>query len=121
MVACGPSKKEELQTLKDEVIAVHDEVMPKIGELRKTRMALQALADSVMVSDSTQAMKLISLASDISAANEGMMQWMRAFEPEFEGTNEEIEAYLEDQKVMVQKVRDDMNGSLAKGKEALGN
>ena len=121
LVACGPSKKEELQTLKDEVIAIHDEVMPKMGELRKTRMALESLADSLMTTDSTKAAMFIELASDISMANEGMMEWMRAFEPEFEGTDEEIQQYLEEQKVAVQKVKDNMNGSLEKGKEALGN
>ncbi|WP_436517606.1 hypothetical protein [Ekhidna sp. To15] len=119
LMACGPSKKEELQTLKDEVLAIHDEVMPKMGELRKTRKGLEALADSLMATDSTQAIKISSLAADISAANEGMMQWMRAFEPEFEGTDEEIQKYLEEQKVAVQKVKDDMNESLESGKKAL--
>ena len=121
LFSCGPSQQEELQTLKDEVIAIHDEVMPKMGELRKTRMALEALADSVIVSDSVRAQSLSAFASDIAAANEGMMQWMRNFEPEFEGTNEEIKAYLEEQKIAVTKVKDDMNASLASGKEALGN
>ncbi|MEP1035216.1 hypothetical protein [Ekhidna sp.] len=119
LLACEPSKKAELQTLKDEVIAIHDEVMPKMGELRKTRMTLEALADSLMESDSTRATMFGSLASDISNANEGMRQWMRAFEPEFEGTEEERMKYFKEQKVAVQKVKEDMNGSLAKGKEAL--
>ncbi len=119
LAACGPSKKEELQTLKDEVIAIHDEVMPKMGELRKTRMALESLADSLVETDSTRASMLNSLASDISAANESMMTWMRAFEPEFEGTDEEIQQYFEEQKIAVQKVKDDMNESLDSGKEAL--
>ncbi len=118
-VACGPSKKDELKALKDEVMTIHDEVMPKMGELRKTRKALEAMADSVMATDSTNAQMFSKLAEDISDANEGMMEWMRAFEPEFEGTDEEIQAYLEGQKVAVEKVRDDMNNSLAKGKEVL--
>lgn len=121
LVACGPSKKEELQTLKDEVIAIHDEVMPKMGELRKTRIALEALADSLMQTDSTRAMNINSLASDIASANEGMMQWMRAFEPDFEGTDEEIKQYLEEQKVAVKKVQEDMIESLESGKEGLKN
>lgn len=110
-----------VDSLRSQVLAIHDEVMPKMGELRKTRMALEALADSIVVSDSARAETLNSLASDIAAANEGMMQWMRAYEPEFEGTDEEIETYLNEQKIAVAKVRDDMNESLESGKEALGN
>lgn len=121
LASCGPSKTEELQQLKGDVMVIHDEVMPKMGELRKTRMALEALADSIAVSDSARAETLNSLASDIAEANEGMMQWMRAYEPEFEGTDEEIEAYLNEQKIAVEKVRDDMNESLESGQEALGN
>lgn len=110
-----------LDSLKSQVLAIHDEVMPKIGKLRKTRIELETLADSLMAVDSTRAAIFTSLASDIAGASEGMMQWMRSFEPDFEGTDEEIKQYLENQRVAVQKVKEDMNSSLAKGEEALGN
>lgn len=119
LVACGPSKKDELNQLKDEVIAIHDEVMPKMGELRNVRKQLMLQADSLMESDSVRAAVLTTAANDIAAANEGMMQWMRNYEPEFEGTDEEIKQYLEDQKIAIQKVKDNMLGSVAKGKEVL--
>ena len=120
LVACGPSPKEELQVLKDEVIAIHDEVMPKINELKKTAKELQAMADSsLMESDSANAQFYDALAKDIINANESMMQWMHQFESDFKGTNEEVKKYLEDQKVSIQQVKDDMNGSLEKGKEVL--
>ena len=119
LAACGPSKKEELQTLKSEVMAIHDEVMPKMGELRRTRKDLLLQADSLMETNPERAAMLTTVADEIGNANEGMMQWMRAYEPEFEGTDEEIKQYLEDQKVAIQKVKDDMNGSLQKGKGVL--
>ena len=120
VVACSPSKENELKTLKDEVMAIHDEVMPKIGDLRKMRMELESLSDSLMATDSTRAMELSSLAADISDASEGMMVWMRNYEPEFEGTEEEIKAYLEGQKVSIQKVKEDMLESMESGAQALG-
>ena len=120
VVACSPSKENELKTLKDEVMAIHDEVMPKIGDLRKVRMELESLSDSLMATDSTRAMELSSLAADISDASEGMMVWMRNYEPEFEGTEEEIKAYLEGQKVSIQKVKEDMLESMESGALALG-
>ncbi|WP_462247792.1 hypothetical protein [Ekhidna sp.] len=120
VVACSPSKENELKTLKDEVMAIHDEVMPKIGDLRKVRMELESLSDSLMATDSTRAMELSSLAADISDASEGMMMWMRNYEPEFEGTEAEIKAYLEGQKVSIQKVKEDMLESMESGEQALG-
>ncbi|WP_420576009.1 hypothetical protein [Ekhidna sp.] len=119
LAACGPSKKEELQTLKSEVMAIHDEVMPKMGELRRTRKDLLLQADSLMESNPDRAAMLTTVADEIGNANEGMMQWMRAYEPEFEGTDEEIKQYLEDQKVAIQKVKDEMIESLKKGNDVL--
>ena len=119
--SCQSSQESELGTLKDEVMSIHDEVMPKMGELRRVRKSLLIQADSLVGIDSIASSKLTYLRDEIDNANEGMMQWMRNFEPEFEGTNEEIKAYLEEQKIAVTKVKDDMNASLASGKEALGN
>lgn len=119
LAACGPSQKEELQQLKDEVIAIHDEVMPKMGELRRTRKDLLLQADSLMETDTDRAAMLTTVADEIADANESMMEWMRAFEPEFEGTDEEIRQYLEDQKIAIQEVKENMNGALAKGKDVL--
>lgn len=121
LVACGPSEKEELNQLKDEVISIHDEVMPKMGELRRTRKDLLLQADSLVDIDSVRAALLTSIADQIGEANEGMMQWMRNYEPEFEGTNEEVKQYLEDQRIAIKQVKEDMNKSLAKGKEVLGD
>ena len=121
LLACGSAKQEEQQALKDEVMAIHDEVMPKMGELRRARKDLMLQADSLAETNPERAALLDAAAEEIAAASEGMMQWMREYEPEFEGTDEEIVQYLQDQKVAVQKVKDDMMGSLEKGLGALEN
>lgn len=119
ILACTSSKKNEIKLLKDEVIAIHDEVMPKMGELRRARKSLMLQADTIMGSDSTRAMMLKGLADDLGNANEGMMQWMRNYEPEFDGTDEEVMSYLGDQKKSIQQVKEDMLESLKKGEEAM--
>ncbi|WP_425392686.1 hypothetical protein [Ekhidna sp.] len=122
LFSCASSgDKEELSSLKDEVMAIHDEVMPKMGELRRARKDLLLQADSLMESNPDRAAMLTTVADEIADANESMMQWMRAYEPEFEGTDEEIKQYLEDQKKAIQEVKEQMNGSLAKGQEILEN
>lgn len=120
VLSCQPTKEgTDLGDLKAEVMAIHDEVMPKIGELRRARKDLMLQADSIVESDSSRAFMLNEIAVEIESANESMMEWMRAFEPEFEGTDEEIETYLEEQKKSIQKVKDDMEDALKKGMDAL--
>lgn len=115
-VACStPTKdKVDIPALKAEVIAIHDEVMPKMGELRSVSKALTQAA----IADTTKA-EWAMVAEEISDANASMMTWMRGFEPNFEGTEEEIVAYLQDQKQKVEQVKESMNSSLAKGKSLL--
>ncbi len=120
IVSCQPGKKSEIQKMKDVVISIHDEVMPKMGELRRTRRNLMLQADSLAEKDSIRISLLNIAASEIEVANEAMMEWMRSYEPEFEGTDEEILQYLEEQKVGIEEVKEAMATSLKKGKKVLG-
>lgn len=117
--SCQSAGENEIKILKDEVMAVHDEVMPKMGELRRTRKSLMLQADSLLQIDSLRSAELSTLAAEIESANEGMMQWMRAFEPDFEGTDEEIKTYFEAQKESIQQVKEAMENSLLNGKKAI--
>lgn len=116
LTSCTTSSKNavDIPTLKSEVMAIHDEVMPKMGELRKTSKELRSVAEE----DSSK-VQWVETADLISNADESMMVWMRGFEPNYEGSNQEIIRYLQDQKVKIERVREDINGSLAKGKSLL--
>ncbi len=124
ITSCGDGGKAEREALRDEVIAIHDEVMPKMGDLRKVRKSLEAMADtlatdSMMLAD---AEKIRALAKEIEDANESMMAWMRQFEPGImeDGTpHGEVMAYLKEQKEAIDKVKQDMLESLSKGQEAI--
>ena len=94
--------------------------MPKMGALRRVRKDLMLQADSIVELDSAKAQMLNGLANDIGNASEGMMQWMRAYEPDFEGTEEELRAYFEEQKQAIQEVKNQMESTLAMGEKALG-
>ena len=120
LYACQPAaNKNEIKDLREEVMEIHDEVMPKMGDLMKVQKELKMLADSLKTLDSEKAELFSAAAENIANANEGMMQWMRAYEPDMEGEKEAILEYLEKQKELIQKVKDDMNGSLEKGKKML--
>ena len=123
LIACNPSAKKEgnrdLQGLKDEVMAIHDEVMPKMGELRKARKELMFLADSIVTIDSSKAQKMINAANELDRANEGMMVWMRQYEPQFEASEDSLWNYYANQKELIQKVSEEMFLELKKGQDLL--
>lgn len=108
--------------LKEEVIAIHDEVMPHMGKLQSLQKELTEKADLLALEDSVgqreQILDLRNTAADLGLAYEGMFVWMRQFEPDQgELTEEEYEAYLNDQKILVKKVNQDINRALEKAEE----
>lgn len=121
ILSCQPSGKEQvdLKALKNEVFDIHDEVMPKMGDLRRVRKAIMLQADSIQALDSVGADRLIEASDKLAAANESMMDWMRNFDPDFEGTYEERLQYLNQQKEGIIQVRDDMLSSLEAGEKII--
>lgn len=119
-VACNTQSKEaEEKPLMEQVMDVHDAVMPKMGDLMKTKKRLLAKANAMMSTDSAMATNLQMLAEEVDLANESMMDWMRNFDPNFTGTEDEVKSYLTKKKEGIEKVAKAMNSKLAEGKEAL--
>jgi len=113
--ACNSEKKEQ-QELFDEVMLLHDEVMPKMGSLRGLSAELSLKADSLAQDSITNSTLKVDemrrLSKKLKDANEGMMEWMRQFEQVEEGTpHGEVIQYLTAQREQIQKVRDDMLNS----------
>lgn len=123
--ACSPSQSDENKKRRDEIIAVHDEVMPKMGQLKNLeKIALQKAEELSMSSesDSSKVQDLKDLALQLDQAYEGMFVWMRQYEVEDgEKTPEEIKAYLEDQMVLVSDVNKKMKEALSKADSLLKN
>ena len=123
--SCSDGGQAEREALRDEVMAIHDEVMPKMGDFRKLQKQIASLSDSLRTMESIDTNRLNDLAArgvEIAAAQEGMMAWMRQYNPEImqDGTpHEEVMSYLEEQKAAIEKVRDQMMQALASGEEAL--
>lgn len=123
--SCSDGGQAERDALRDEVMAIHDEVMPKMGDFRKLGKQIEILSDSLRKADSIDTNRLNDLAArgvEIAAAQEGMMAWMRQYNPEImqDGTpHEEVMSYLEKQKAAIEKVRDQMIQALSAGEEAL--
>lgn len=70
-------KNPENQKLLDEIMAAHDEVMPKMGYMADLQAKLTALSKTTK--DKANSEKLTSAAQKLADADEAMMVWMEKF------------------------------------------
>ena len=127
-ISCNnPSEeKNKYDSLYNQVIAVHDEVMPKMGELSGLSQQLKQRLDSTQ----TSAVIYEKGIEDLENSYDFMMEWMRDFSNEFvkdqtpfeELSTEERKAKidaLEEEVTSVNKLRNEINGSIERAKELI--
>ncbi len=116
LLACANPLIEANKEMRAQIIGVHDEVMPKMGELMSLQKKALAKADSLYAQDSTATAQIESmrtLAGQLDQAYEGMFVWMRQYSLEEEGkTPEEIKTYLDEQLLKVNQVNSDIKAAL---------
>ena len=101
------------QALYDEVMKVHDEVMPKMNDIYKLKEQLKnKIANTPdMVAEKKQ--QIESTISRLDSASEAMMVWMRNFNPLPDSVGEqEARDYLESEMEKIKKVSEDVRKSL---------
>jgi hypothetical protein len=101
------------QELYDEVMQVHDEVMPKMEDLYKAKVELKGrMLDNPDMPESEK--KAINdRIAQLDSAGEGMMVWMRQFNPLPDSLGEDkARQYLQGERQKVQKVKDDILNAL---------
>lgn len=115
-------KEDKFETLKTEVFAIHDEVMPKMGELMSLKKKVLERVEGNENPD-----ELRGVALRLENAQEGMMKWMNDWSVNStphvnnESTEEEKMAFINAEMERVKKVREDINSSIAEAKEILKN
>jgi transposase-like protein len=123
--SCGNKQVEENKSLREKVISIHDEVMPKMGQLKSfEKAALQKVAELENLDnpDLEKIDSLKNLASQLNQAYEGMFIWMRQYKNEDgDQTPEEVKAYLDEQMILVTRVNEEIKEALANSDRLLGN
>ena len=106
------SEQSANQELYEEVMRIHDEVMPKMNDLHKaktamkTRLAMPGLAEG-------ERQQIERQIARVDSAAEGMMIWMRQFNPIPDSAGEEeARAYLEQELEKVKEVKKDILDAL---------
>jgi len=116
MISCE-SKEKEVEKLKTETIAIHDEVMPKMDDIMKLKKSLKAEQDSVSTEKSTDIQQMII---SLENSDRAMMNWMRNYDPQMEGmSDEEKIEYLKKQKASIHEVSEQMKSSIAEAENYL--
>lgn len=107
----GASKNMQLQ---EEVIAVHDSIMPKMGTFVRDNLKVGILLtkmDSLKQLDPTldtvqERERLLALQSKFKQVNEEMTDWMHNFEPSPEDKKaEEVESYLKSELAKIKALK----------------
>jgi len=121
--ACNTEQSTQ-EKLWDEMMAVHDEVMPKMGDLNRLSREIRAQMDTVPPIDTLQKLQQLDLLIRLGKAEEGMMVWMSELKilDDLRATksHKEIVRYFEAEKQRIGAVRDSMMAGIEAGKKALG-
>lgn len=108
IMACQPNYQD-----REQAIAVHDEIMPKMESFVQSSMKIDTLLlhmDSLHTAnpdlDTLQLRKsLVELQEQIENSNDAMNQWMQEFEMDPEGNKETVERYFQQQKSKIDSVQ----------------
>lgn len=124
-LSCKNEQKEtKEETRMERVIAVHDEVMPKMGTIGKLISALEPRVDSTSVGTQYKIAK-----KDLEEAYTYMMDWMKGFGDRFDSDEilegkaltEQKEAWLIEEENKVNIMKDMINNSIANARALLNN
>jgi hypothetical protein len=130
--ACGKSGEEAVKEAENGVFAIHDEVMPLIDDVMKTRKQLKA---RIAALDSTQATGSASttlrideerdqarqIVQKLTLADSLMMNWMSQYNNDTLAKlpSEDALRYLEQQKDQITDVKSKINNSLKEANQLL--
>lgn len=107
----------------DKVMAIHDEVMPKMGTVHQLTKSLKTQWESNEALDAAAKDDISIAIQELESADEGMWDWMhnlKQLKPLQESeTHDEIITYLKDQEQSIILVREEMRNSMAKADSLL--
>ena len=120
------AEQQEVSELEDQVIAIHDEVMPRMGTLVSLKDQLISKNSALETSGNQGAKDLVIINSlvidNLDQAHESMMDWMRNFEPvDLEGDPDINKTYLQEELVKINSVKELVENAIEAAEEALAD
>ncbi|SHG52187.1 hypothetical protein [Flagellimonas flava] len=124
-ISCKEKEKTaEGPTQMEQVMAIHDEVMPKMGKLGKLVGELKSKVDTTEMG-----LKYESSMKELQDANTSMMDWMVNFGNRFDSAEildgkeltEQKQQWLNEEELKVKALKEQINSSIAKAEALLAN
>ena len=120
LAGCGEEKK--APTRMEQVIAIHDSVMPEMNTISRLVGRLKPLADSTETGQDYQ-----KAMEDLQEAHTAMMDWMKGFGERFDyaetmegkALSPEKQEWLKEEEVKVKEMADKVNRSIARARALL--
>ena len=107
------SCENKAENLYQEVYAIHEEVMPQLSDVRLMTEQLEALPDSITMSNDS----ILIVKADLLSADAWMMKWMG----EFDNERKEDEAYLTNELKQVSEMKTYFNKAISNAKKILAD
>ncbi len=112
--SCSNENKELEMKLNEEVMAVHNDVMPKMGELNRIKRQLKSFKETVPDENAALKDSLINTILLLSKSEDMMSDWMTNYKyPNPQMKHEELRQYLATQKDSIKLVSDALYKSIA--------
>lgn len=119
----GGSKDKKEKEMQEEVMAIHDEIMPKMSRLEQLSQKLDSVKKSMSKKGKASASKIEKIEEQkeaLSEAHKSMMKWMRNYEkPSDTMAHEDVMEYLEEEKKKIQDVKNKFTTSIQQAEETL--
>ena len=115
LVACGKKEVSE-KPLYDQVMDIHDEVMPKMSDLHKRKKQLKDSIESTPDMPAERKAEFEQTILLLDSAGKSMMDWMHDFNPPEQTDKEAFEKYMESELVKVKKMKETVMSVLEKTK-----
>jgi DNA repair exonuclease SbcCD ATPase subunit len=106
------------QALEQEIMKVHDEVMPKMDEIYRLKEELKSKLAAAPDLAEEKKKELENTVAELDSASDSMMDWMHKYSPipdSVEGA-EKAREYLENEMEKIRKVKEDMLEAIEKAK-----
>lgn len=118
LIGCKGDMDPAVQKAHDEVMVIHDAVMPEMGTMRKLRKKLDKQIEDRQLAG-TELENVNKMIQDLKDSDEAMMEWMHQFDMPKEASKEELLSYLADQKKKMEDVDVLMRTSMSNAEKQL--
>lgn len=108
LAGCGA----DINDMHDDVMVVHDEVMPRMGEMHQLRLSLERQMNDL---DSISALPYLDAIQSLREGEDMMWTWMNEYKRPTSATPESVQ-YLNEQMEVISAVAVKMTSAIEQGK-----